>query len=94
VVTPGPILPAREILADILLKQGRPEEALAEYGAVLLKEPNRYRALAGAAQAAQEAGNMKKALVHTEHLIAQVGAAGSEHASLELARDIAGASQN
>jgi hypothetical protein len=50
VVTPGPILPAREILADILLEQERPEEALAEYEAVLVKEPNRYRALAGAAE--------------------------------------------
>ncbi len=90
VVTPGPILPAREILADILLEQGRPEEALAEYEAVLLKEPNRYRALAGAAQAAQEAGDMDKARAHAEHLIAQVGAAGSERASLDLARGIAG----
>ncbi len=89
VVTPGPILPAREILADILLEQGRSEEALAEYEAVLLKEPNRYRALAGAAQSAQEAGETDKARVHAEHLIEQVGAAGSERASMALVRGIA-----
>lgn len=89
VVTPGPILPAREILADILLEQGRAEEALTEYEAVLLKEPNRYRALAGAAQAAQEAGETEKARVHAEHLITQVGTAGSQRASLELVRGIA-----
>ena len=76
VVTPGPLLPAREILADILLEQDRPEEALAEYEAVLDKEPNRYRALAGAAQAAQEAGETDKARAHAEHLIAQVGRGG------------------
>jgi tetratricopeptide (TPR) repeat protein len=89
VVTPGPILPAREILADILLEQGRAAEALAEYEAVLQKEPNRYRALAGAAQAAQEAGQTDKAHLHAEHLIAQVEDAGSQRASLELVRDIA-----
>jgi hypothetical protein len=58
---------------------------------VLQKEPNRYRALAGAAQAAQDAGETEKARAHAEHLIAQVGAAGSERPSLELARGIAGA---
>ncbi|HUG63163.1 MAG TPA: hypothetical protein VMP03_15040 [Methylomirabilota bacterium] len=93
VVTPGPILPAREILADILLERDRPEEALTEYEAVLLKEPNRYRALAGAAQAAQDAGETEKASAHAEHLISQVGAAGSERASLDLVRGIAGAGQ-
>ena len=88
-MTPGPILPAREILADILFEQGQPEEALAEYEAVLQKEPNRYRALAGAAQAAQEAGDTETAHAHAEHLIAQVGAAGLGRASLELVRGIA-----
>ena len=88
VVTPGPILPAREILAAILLEQDRPEEALTEYEAVLQKEPNRYRALAGAAQAAQEAGNMDKAHAHAEHLIEQVDVERSERASLELVRGI------
>ena len=91
VVSPGPILPAREILADILLEQDRPEEALTEYEAVLHKEPNRYRALAGAAQAAQEAGETEKARAHAEHLIEQAGAAESKRPSLDLARSIADA---
>jgi hypothetical protein len=60
---------------------------------VLQKGLNRYRAVAGAARAAQEAGDMMKARAHAEHLIAQVGAAGSERASLELVRGIAGTSQ-
>jgi tetratricopeptide (TPR) repeat protein len=89
VVTPGPILPAREILADILLEQDRPEEALIEYEAVLDKEPNRYRALAGAAKAAQGAGKTEKARAHARHLIEQAGAAESKRPSLELARSIA-----
>jgi tetratricopeptide (TPR) repeat protein len=88
VVTPGPILPAREILADILLEQGQPKEALVEFEAVLQKEPNRYRALAGAARAARDAGEAEKARAHAEHLTAQVGAAGSERPSFALVLSI------
>ncbi len=88
-VTPGPILPARELLADTLLEQDRPDEALAEYEAVLQKEPNRYRALAGAALAAQEAGETDRARAHAEHLIVQVGAAGSERPYWAVVRSIA-----
>jgi hypothetical protein len=44
-VTPGPLLPARELLGDMLLELGRRAEATAEYRATLLKEPNRRHAL-------------------------------------------------
>ena len=43
-VTPGPLLPARELLADMLLARGRAEEARAEYRAVLQKEAGRRHA--------------------------------------------------
>jgi hypothetical protein len=56
-VTPGPLAPARELLADMLLSLGRPIEALAEYRAVLAREPGRYRALDGAVQAAHAVGD-------------------------------------
>jgi tetratricopeptide (TPR) repeat protein len=61
VVTPGPILPAREVLASVLLEQGRAAEALREFEAVLQKEPNRLRATAGAAAAAERSGDTQKA---------------------------------
>jgi hypothetical protein len=61
VVTPGPIVPARELLAYVLLDKGDAKAALREFEAVLAKEPNRLRAMAGAAQAAERAGNRKKA---------------------------------
>ena len=51
VVTPGPIIPARELLADHLLASGQTGAALQEYEAVLNKEPNRYRAVQGRARA-------------------------------------------
>jgi len=52
VVTPGPLVPARELLAEMLLAENRSPEALREYEAVMAKEPNRYRAIAGAMAAA------------------------------------------
>lgn len=61
VVTPGPLLPARELLATALLEAGRPADALREFEAVLVKEPNRLRAVAGAAQAAHRSGQTDKA---------------------------------
>ena len=88
-VTPGPLLPAREILADVLssLKPkngasasffaGTSRGALAEYEAVLAKEPNRYRAMLGAARAAQAAGNTAKARDYFVQLAAQGAKADS-----------------
>ena len=60
-VTPGPIKPARELLAEMLLQLNRPADALVEFEATLKKEPNRFRAMYGAAQAAEAAGQAQKA---------------------------------
>ena len=89
VVTPGPILPARELLADMLLDAKRPGEALTEYEAVLHKEPNRYRALAGAMEAAEQAGDAKKARLHAAHLMKQAANADSQRPSLQTAKALA-----
>ncbi|MHB1225643.1 MAG: tetratricopeptide repeat protein [Gemmatimonadaceae bacterium] len=56
-VTPGPLAPARELLGDMLLELERPAEALVEYRAALLREPNRYRTVDGARRAAAAAGD-------------------------------------
>ncbi|MGQ0544523.1 MAG: tetratricopeptide repeat protein [Betaproteobacteria bacterium] len=61
VVTPGPLVPAREVLAYALLERGEAKAALREFEAVLAKEPGRLRALAGAGQAAERSGNRRKA---------------------------------
>jgi tetratricopeptide (TPR) repeat protein len=56
-VTPGPIAPARELLGEMLLQLKRPKEALVAFEITLKKEPNRFHALAGAAEAAQAVGD-------------------------------------
>jgi len=58
-VTPGPIVPAREQLAALLLALNRPQEALQEYRAALMAAPGRRGALIGAAQAADLVGDTK-----------------------------------
>jgi hypothetical protein len=56
-VTPGPLAPARELLGDMLLEMNEPAQALEQFEATLKKEPGRFHALYGAAQAAQLSGN-------------------------------------
>lgn len=68
-VTPGPFLPAREVLGELLLEQNKPAEALAEFRASLVKEPNRFWSLYGAAQAAKLAGEQGAARFYAEQLL-------------------------
>jgi tetratricopeptide (TPR) repeat protein len=58
-VTPGPIVPAREQLGELLLDLKRPQEALTEFQAALSSAPRRRGALVGAIAAAERAGNTK-----------------------------------
>ncbi|HMB83902.1 MAG TPA: hypothetical protein VKI40_07640 [Terriglobales bacterium] len=54
-VTPGPVLPARELLADLLMETKQPALALTEFQTSLKSAPNRFHAIYGAAQAAESA---------------------------------------
>jgi tetratricopeptide (TPR) repeat protein len=63
-VTPGAVLPARELLGDLLAELGRHAEAAAEYEAALTSAPNRLYALLGAATSAQAAGDRARATAH------------------------------
>jgi tetratricopeptide (TPR) repeat protein len=49
-------IPAREMLADVLLDSGHPKEALAEYGVALRLSPNRLNGLFNAGRAAEASG--------------------------------------
>jgi tetratricopeptide (TPR) repeat protein len=86
VVTPGPILPARELLGDLLMELGRPAEAIASYEASIAKEPNRFRGVYGAARAAEQAGDREKARQHYTHLVQQVGAEAADRSELRQAK--------
>jgi tetratricopeptide (TPR) repeat protein len=62
-------IPAREMLADLLLEAKRPAEALAEYQVAMRFAPNRFNGLAGAAQAAEQAGDVKQAASYWARLV-------------------------
>jgi len=85
IVTPGRLLPARELLGDMLLEMKRPAEALKEYEASQLREPNRYRGLYGAGQAAAQSGNRDKARHYFSKLIELAGS-GDFRPEMENAR--------
>ena len=85
IVTPGRILPARELLGDMLMELGRPAEALKEYEASQLREPNRYRGLYGAGQAAAQSGNRDKARHYFSKLVELAGS-GDFRPEMEQAR--------
>jgi tetratricopeptide (TPR) repeat protein len=69
IVTPGRILPARELLGEMLLEQKQPAAALKEFEASQAREPNRYRNYAGAAMAAESMGDRSKAAEYYAKLL-------------------------
>jgi tetratricopeptide (TPR) repeat protein len=86
VVTPGPIVPAREMLAMTLERDGKPADALAEFEKVLERQPNRYRAIAGAAQSAMRARNEQKAIFYSKRLLELTEHADSPRPEIAEAR--------
>jgi tetratricopeptide (TPR) repeat protein len=83
IVTPGRILPARELLGEMLLELGRPGDALTEFEASRSREPERFRGTYGAAEAALRSGDTARARRYFARL---VDGAGQGTARPELAR--------
>lgn len=84
-VTPGPTLPAEELLADLLTEQKHPAEALAAYRRSLAAYPKRFNGLLGAARAARAVGDESLARTFYQELL-DVADAGSRHPGLLEAR--------
>jgi tetratricopeptide (TPR) repeat protein len=89
-VTPGPLVPARELLGDLLLELNNPAEALAAFEAIQANEPNRFRAIYGAARAAELSGDREKAMTHYTALVALGAQADTERPELKQARAFVG----
>jgi tetratricopeptide (TPR) repeat protein len=77
-VTPGAVLPARELLADLLHEIGRPGEALGQYEASLRVAPNRLNSLYGAARSAEASGASRKAAQFYTQLLNNCGSSHLE----------------
>jgi tetratricopeptide (TPR) repeat protein len=84
VVTPGPIAPARELLGELLLELKQPSAALKEFEATLTREPNRFRSLYGAAEAAKLANDPQASQKYFQQLLQT-----TEHANLPGREELA-----
>lgn len=89
-VTPGALLPVREILADVLLEKGAAADALAEYEAVLKIAPRRFNATAGAARAAAKAADETRTRTYAMQLVELARDAEAARPELVWARGYVG----
>jgi tetratricopeptide (TPR) repeat protein len=85
-ITPGPLVPARELLGELLLEVKQPAPALQAFEEAQRNEPNRFKGLYGAARAAELAGEKEKALAFYNKLVALAELADSERPELDEAR--------
>jgi tetratricopeptide (TPR) repeat protein len=84
-------LPAREMLADMLLEMNRPPDALAEYEKSLKSDPNRFNGLYGAAHAAELAHYPDKASAYSAQLLKNcANPVNSDRPELAHAKELAG----
>ena len=81
-------LPAREMLADMLLDLKRPQEALAEYEISLRTDPNRFNGLYGAAQAATQVQQKEKASTYYNQLLKNCEGIRSDRPELAQAKTL------
>jgi tetratricopeptide (TPR) repeat protein len=85
-VTPGEVVPARELLGDMLSKAGRYPEALTAYEEDLKRHPNRFNGLYGAGFAAEKSGDPAKAKSYYQQL-SDICITGSTRPELIAARN-------
>ena len=86
-VTPGALLPPHEALGDLLMKLGRPDDALAAYSEGDETWPGRYNTLVGAVQAARDSGDRQATARWAARLVET--APEAERKSAEMARHLA-----
>ena len=81
-------IPAREMIADMLLETKLPQQALAEYQTDLKFSPNRFNALYGAGRAAEEAGKASDANEYYALLVKNCEGGNSTRPELSRAREL------
>jgi len=89
IVTPGRVIPARELLGEMLLQLNQPAAALKEFEASQAREPNRFRNYLGSAKAAEMAGDKAKAAGYYRKLVELGKEADTNRPELANARKLA-----
>ena len=93
-VTPCEVYPAQELLGDLLMKMGKPSEALKAYELNLKIRPNRFNGIYGAAIAAKGIGDEKKTSMYFEMLLKLTELSDSDRPEIEEAREFIGQIEN
>ena len=81
-------IPAREMLADMMLDMNHPEQALTEYEADLKFNPNRFNGLYGAARAAEMVGKSDKSNSYYARLVKICDGSNSDRPELSRAKSL------
>ena len=84
-VTPGEVIPARELYADILFELNKNADSLEQYRIVLTGSPNRLNALLGAASAASNTGDVMLAEIYYAKAREQTQSGNRQRAGLDRA---------
>jgi tetratricopeptide (TPR) repeat protein len=90
-VTPGEVLPARELLGDLLLELGRYDEAVAAYAVSLETSPRRFNSLYGAGLASELGEDAENAIAYYQQLLDVVGPGETDRDRLRHARAVVAA---
>ena len=86
IVTPSPVVPARELLGEMLLEVGQPAEALQAFESAAKREPNRLRGIFDSARAATLSGDRDKARTYYARLAALAGNGDGARAEVQQAK--------
>ncbi len=85
-VTPGNVVPSRELLGEMLTALKQPKQAFADFERSLKRDPNRFRGVYGAARAAELSGNREAARDYYKMLLALTAAHDTERPELKRAK--------
>lgn len=84
-ITPGEVVPARELLGDLYMEMGEFAKALEAYEANLKRHAGRFNGLYGAATASKKSGEKEKAMTYFKQLLAIANHKGEKRSEVETA---------
>jgi tetratricopeptide (TPR) repeat protein len=87
-VTPGEVLPARELLGDLYFEMGEFKKALEAYEADLKRHPGRFNGLYGAGLSAHRSGDKAKAIAFFKELVTTSSLSDRQRPELKIAESI------
>jgi tetratricopeptide (TPR) repeat protein len=88
-VTPGEIIPARDLLGDMYMEMDDFAKALRAYEMDLERHPNRFNGLYGAAQALEKSGNMDRSRQYYDQLMAIIRLSAGDRPQMSALKSFA-----